>query len=137
MNLQKPKTRKFDEADADEELGLGDFNSKFKNMGKTKAPTSMISQQSATESIQKLAEFKKSKDVYNLDDFEVKARLGAGAFGSVYLVKLKENPDLVFAMKVIDKQTIFSQNLVKYAKIERDVLALSTFNFIVKMYFAF
>jgi serine/threonine protein kinase len=38
----------------------------------------------------------------------VKARLGSGAFGSVYLVKLLENPDLVFAMKVIDKQSIFS-----------------------------
>jgi len=47
--------------------------------------------------------FKKTKDAYCLDDFEVKARLGSGAFGSVYLVKLLENPDLVFAMKVIDK----------------------------------
>jgi hypothetical protein len=45
MNLQKPKTRKYNEEDADEELGLDDFNSKFKNMGKKGAnnPTSMIS----------------------------------------------------------------------------------------------
>ena len=47
--------------------------------------------------------FTKTKNAYNLEDFEVKARLGSGAFGSVYLVKLLENPDLVFAMKVIDK----------------------------------
>jgi serine/threonine protein kinase len=53
-------------------------------------------------------EFKKTKDVYNLEDFEVRAKLGKGAFGSVYLVRLLENPNLVFAMKVIDKKTILS-----------------------------
>ena len=47
------------------------------------------------------------------------------------MVKLLENPDFVFAMKVIDKQTIFSQNLTKYAKTERDVLAIANHNFIV------
>lgn len=87
--------------------------------------------------MERMAVFKKTKDVYSLDDFEVKARLGSGAFGSVYLVKLLDNPDMVFAMKVIDKQRIFAENLVKYAKIERDVLALTSHNFVVKMYFAF
>jgi serine/threonine protein kinase len=82
-------------------------------------------------------EFKKTKDHYNLNDFEVRAKLGKGAFGSVYLVRLLENKELIFAMKVIDKQTILSQNLTRYAKTERDVLALSNHNFIVKMYFAF
>ncbi len=67
----------------------------------------------------------------------MRAKLGKGAFGSVYLVRLLENPNLVFAMKVIDKKTILSQNLTRYAKTERDVLAISNHNFIVKMYFAF
>ena len=40
-------------------------------------------------------------------------------------------------MKVIDKKKILSQNLTRYAKTERDVLAISSHNFIVKMYFAF
>lgn len=53
-------------------------------------------------------EFKKTKDSYNLEDFEVRAKLGKGAFGSVYLVKLIENPNFIFAMKVIDKKTILS-----------------------------
>lgn len=52
-------------------------------------------------------------------------------------MRLLENPELIFAMKVIDKHTILSQNLTRYAKTERDVLALSNLNFIVKMYFAF
>lgn len=82
-------------------------------------------------------EFKKTKDHYDLSDFEVRAKLGKGAFGSVFLVRLLENKELIFAMKVIDKQTILSQNLTRYAKTERDVLALSNHNFIVNMYFAF
>ena len=47
--------------------------------------------------------FKKTKDSYNLEDFEVRARLGQGAFGSVYLVRSVENKNFVFAMKVMDK----------------------------------
>jgi hypothetical protein len=55
----------------------------------------------------------------------------------VYLVRLFENKELVFAMKVINKAEIMKQNIIKYAKTERDVLALSNFSFIVKMYFSF
>jgi len=44
--------------------------------------------------VQTPIEFQKTKDHYNLDDFEIKAKLGKGAFGSVYLVKLLENPNL-------------------------------------------
>ena len=40
-------------------------------------------------------------------------------------------------MKTINKEMIFEQKIVKYAKTERDVLALSDHPFIVKMYFAF
>lgn len=76
----------------------------FKKIGKQNSnmPTSMISSSSNGPQAHVMV-FKKTKDAYCLDDFEVKARLGSGAFGSVYLVKLLENPDLVFAMKVIDK----------------------------------
>ena len=69
----------------------------------------------------------------------MRARIGKGAFGSVYLVRLIENKEHIFAMKVSSKETIFSKerDTSKYAKTERDVLALSNHNFIVKMYFAF
>ena len=41
-------------------------------------------------------------------------------------------------MKVIDKKTILEQNLTRYAKTERDILANFTeSHFIVKLYFAF
>ena len=37
--------------------------------------------------------FKASKKNYNLEDFHIKAKLGEGAFGNVYLVELKEDDD--------------------------------------------
>jgi hypothetical protein len=47
--------------------------------------------------------------VYGLDDFEIRALLGEGSFGKVYLVRLLENPKLHFAMKVLSKRTIAAE----------------------------
>lgn len=55
------------------------------------------------------------KDEYKLEDFTIKVKLGKGAFGNVYLVELdpslnaapNQTKPLVFAMKVIDKATIY------------------------------
>ena len=90
--------------------------------------------------------FVKVKETYTLDDFEMVAKLGKGAFGDVYLVELapelnaapNQKEPLVFAMKVMSKAKIFTEQLIKYAKTERDILALYTeCNFLVKLYFAF
>lgn len=58
-------------------------------------------------------------------------KLGQGSFGQVYLVeKIKILPDgrqlptgKQYAMKILNKKQIIGQNLVKYAKTERDVLS--------------
>ena len=92
--------------------------------------------------------FIKVKEEYELSDFKIKVKLGKGAFGNVYLVELADprlngafsngQEQMTFAMKVIDKATIFQQQLTKYAKTERDILAHFTENnFLVKLYFAF
>ena len=60
-------------------------------------------------------EFMPVKDEYCLEDFTIKVKLGKGAFGNVYLVELdpkmnaapNQTEPLVFAMKVIDKATIY------------------------------
>ena len=60
--------------------------------------------------------FIKAKNEYELRDFKIIVKLGKGAFGNVYLVELdprlnrspNQGQPLVFAMKVIDKATIFS-----------------------------
>ena len=64
------------------------------------------------------------------------AQLGKGSFGEVYLVQ-KINTQEKFAMKVLRKERIMGQNLLKYAIAERNVLSLSNHPFIVKLNFAF
>ena len=64
------------------------------------------------------------------------AQLGKGSFGEVYLVQ-KINTQEKFAMKVLRKERIMGQNLMKYAIAERNVLSLSNHPFIVKLNFAF
>ena len=64
------------------------------------------------------------------------AQLGKGSFGEVYLVQ-KINTKENFAMKVLRKERIMGQNLLKYAIAERNVLSLSNHPFIVKLNFAF
>ena len=64
------------------------------------------------------------------------AMLGRGSFGEVYLVQ-KINSGILYAMKVLSKDRIMGQNLLKYAMAERNVLSLSNHPFIVKLNFAF
>ena len=62
----------------------------------------------------------------SLDSFEVIEPLGKGSFGSVYLVNKKgESPQKYYAMKILEKDKVLSQNLVRYARTERNVLSLA------------
>jgi serine/threonine protein kinase len=72
-------------------------------------------------------------------------KLGQGSFGQVFLVeKFNNKPDgtsvstgKFYAMKILNKKQIFGQNLVKYAKTERDVLSYTKHPFIVGLKYAF
>lgn len=70
------------------------------------------------------------------EDFMPLKLLGSGSFGEVYLVREISSGEL-FAMKVLSKQKILGQNLVRYAKTERDVLSYTVHNFIVSLNYAF
>ena len=71
-----------------------------------------------------------------LTSFICLAMLGRGSFGEVYLVQ-KTNSQMLYAMKVLSKDRIMGQNLMKYAMAERNVLSLTNHPFIVKLNFAF
>ena len=69
-------------------------------------------------------------------DFTIKAFLGKGSFGEVYLA-VKNDTQQEFAMKILSKSEIMRKNMVRYAMTERNVLKNSTHPFIVELHFAF
>ena len=62
--------------------------------------------------------------------------LGEGSFGEVYLVEKKDNHKL-FAMKIIAKDKIIAEDLVRYAITERNVMSTIKHPFIVSLCYAF
>jgi serine/threonine protein kinase len=73
-----------------------------------------------------------------LESFEIIEKLGKGSFGSVFLVRKKDDVEKKnYAMKVLEKDKVLAQNLIRYAKTERNVLCLAKHQFIVGLEFAF
>eukprot|EP00930_Biecheleria_cincta_P098988 TRINITY_DN90643_c0_g1_i1.p1 TRINITY_DN90643_c0_g1~~TRINITY_DN90643_c0_g1_i1.p1 ORF type:complete len:735 (-),score=130.42 TRINITY_DN90643_c0_g1_i1:40-2244(-) len=68
--------------------------------------------------------------------FEVVQLLGRGAFGEVFQVRHKRTGQ-DYAMKVQLKHKIFSQQLLRYAKTERNLLAYIRHPYIVSLHYAF
>jgi serine/threonine protein kinase len=73
-----------------------------------------------------------------IEDFEIFDKLGKGSFGCVYLVKKKDDKHQTnYALKVLEKDKVLAQNLIRYAKTERNVLSLAKHQFIVGLNYAF
>jgi len=70
------------------------------------------------------------------DDFHLMGILGKGSFGEVFLVRQKDSGKLL-AMKVLRKEVVVGQNLVKYVMTERNVLSYVRHPFIVALTAAF
>ena len=70
------------------------------------------------------------------EDFSAIRQLGKGSFGEVYLVKQTASQKY-YAMKLLNKKQVFSQNLVKYALTEKNVMSVIRHPFIVSLRYAF
>jgi len=89
----------------------------------------------------------RSEQAVGPKNFKAVMKLGQGSFGVVYLVeKLRFESSKpsepiktgkFYAMKILNKKQILGQNLVKYAKTERDVLTYTNHPFIVGLKYAF
>jgi len=73
----------------------------------------------------------------NLNSFKILELIGKGSFGEVYLVENIKDSSQRYAMKVLNKNKILSQNIVKYVITERNVLSNIKHPFIVRLFYAF
>ena len=78
---------------------------------------------------------KMTKENLTLDSFDIIELVGKGSFGEVYLVEQKITKEK-FAMKILDKKKILSQNIVRYIITEKNVLSSIDHPFIVKLCFS-
>lgn len=79
---------------------------------------------------------KNAEDSIGPDDFTPVQMLGKGSFGEVFLVQYKPTSKY-YAMKILNKKRVMSQNILKYATTERNVLCYTKHPFIVGLNFAF
>jgi len=75
----------------------------------------------------------------NVADFTIVKELGEGAFGKVKLVRSKNDPDSVYAMKIMSKDHLLAKetNSKQSVKTERNILASLDHPFVTKLYHAF
>ena len=70
------------------------------------------------------------KGVVSLKDFKIIDKLGSGSFGAVYAVqkatggKLSTNKKM-YAMKILDKEKVYSDNTAQYTLSERNILSIA------------
>jgi protein-serine/threonine kinase len=79
---------------------------------------------------------KSTKDLIGPWSFISHQLLGTGSFGEVFLVE-KIKCSNYYAMKVLSKQKIVENNLVRYALTERNIMSVAEHPFIVGLNYAF
>ncbi len=100
------------------------------------APAQKSGEEKKTASAPRDGKTEENEETAGPEDLEILCMLGSGSFGEVYLVKYKKTGKL-YAMKVLNKKRVLSQNIMKYARTERNVLCYTKHPFIVGLNFAF
>ena len=132
-NLQRIKTHGLEEDD----LIVSDpnFPEKSTNDNYQKKSPLLSGKNSSSNQVM----FSKNHDIVKLDpsDFLVEKNIGKGAFGKVLLVRLKNNKNKLYAMKVMKKQDVTESNLVENIRLEREIMEKGNSPFLVELFYAF
>ena len=72
----------------------------------------------------------------NFNSFEILSLLGVGSFGKVCKVKLKKTGQ-IYAMKILNKDFLIKNRILKHAITECNILKKSSSPFIITLHFAF
>ena len=80
--------------------------------------------------------FSKHEEVKSLDDFTIKAQIGRGTFGKVFLGVLKSTGKL-YAIKSIRKDVLLDADLVDSTLLEKNILLACDHPFLAGMEFIF
>ncbi|XP_042897815.1 serine/threonine-protein kinase greatwall isoform X2 [Parasteatoda tepidariorum] len=72
----------------------------------------------------------------SIKDFTIIKPISRGAFGKVFLCHKNENPDKIFAVKVMKKKVMVNKNMMKQVLTERDALAVSRSPFVVQLFYS-
>lgn len=83
-----------------------------------------------------LSKLENKTEKINLKSFIIHSCIGKGSFGEVFFVEKKDSNNY-YAMKVLEKEKVFKDNLKKYVLTERNVLSVINHPFIVKLRYAF
>lgn len=106
-------------------------------MNKTKNIKEEYEIQEQTNQIETIVEIKENIKKLSLSSFKFVEELGSGTFGKVFKV-VKEGSTQVYAMKILSKKRLISDNQLKYAVTECNVLKMASKNpFIVTLHYAF
>ena len=107
----------------------------------TKLFSESIPNQVNTKSKYELKQYDNSKygkdNESSLDKFNLITTIGKGTFGKIVLASLKQNPNNLFALKIIKKQYLVETNNVSHILNERRILQMIQCPFIVNLKFSF
>lgn len=102
----------------------------------TKLEQYIISKMEITLERVKVGGETKPKKRIKITDFDIIKNIGAGAYGRVFLARKKNTKDL-FAIKTLKKEEIHKKKQYKRILAERNIMAVTSNNFVVKMYYSF
>jgi len=88
--------------------------------------------------IQDIIKEKKNRINITIQNFKVISILGKGGFSTVYKVYERNNPDKLYALKVMNKNSIINQKYLHYIISEFDIMKiLGNYPFILNLYYCF